>query len=501
MAETDKILVVDDEDVIRELLTEVLSEEGYAVTTAASGPEAMRILEEADDFILLFTDIMMPEMTGLELIREARKLRSSIIPIVMTAYATIETARAAVKEGAYDYVLKPFSLSEVKLAVSNALERHRLTTENARLRELTQLFHISERIAAIRDEKPLLDFVLSAALERVGARRGSIMVMTEDEKTLEIKSSVGLPDDIASRPVEISKSISGMVAQTAQPLLVSHLSENPELAVRSRLRADDSFVSVPLEHKIGREHANSASGNHRVAAVLNVSEKSNGRPFSESDLKILSIVANQAAAALQNARLIRDIEAAHLSTIASMALLLEARDVYTQCHSQRVRDISVAIAMRQGLPKDEVETLRLGAAFHDIGKVGIPDIVLNKPDPLTPEEWQLMRRHPIIGYGVLEPIHFLRRGHLDVVRGHHERIDGSGYPDGLKGSDVSPLMRIMAVADSYDAMASDRAYRPALPLKRILEELNKARGTQFDPKVVDVFLDMLEKGEVYEPPS
>ncbi|MBM3290878.1 MAG: sigma-54-dependent Fis family transcriptional regulator, partial [Candidatus Hydrogenedentes bacterium] len=133
MKDTNRILIVDDETVIRELLSDILSGDGYPVESVSSAPAALDLITSRDDFVLLFTDIMMPDMDGIELIRRARKVRPSLIPIVMTGFATIETARAAVKEGAYDYVLKPFALSEVKLAVSNALERHRLQSENARL--------------------------------------------------------------------------------------------------------------------------------------------------------------------------------------------------------------------------------------------------------------------------------------------------------------------------------------------------------------------------------
>ena len=176
--EPNKILIVDDESVIRELMMDILSEEGYSVESAPDAFEALELLREDDGFVLLFTDIMMPKMDGIELIREARRINPTLIPIVMTGYATLESARAAVKEGAYDYVLKPFSLSEIKLAVSNALERHHLANENARLLELTELFNISESVATFHDEKKLLDFVLKAALNRVGAERGSIMLMS-----------------------------------------------------------------------------------------------------------------------------------------------------------------------------------------------------------------------------------------------------------------------------------------------------------------------------------
>ena len=497
MPESGKILVVDDEAVIRELLTEVLADDGYNVVTAPSGPVALEVMREHDDFELLFTDIMMPGMTGIELIREAHKLQPTIIPIVMTAYATLESARAAVKEGAYDYVLKPFSLSEVKLAVTNALERHRLTNENARLLELTELFNISEKIATIHDEHQLLDFVLRAALERVGAARGSLMVRTEDGRALEVKAAVGLPDEAIQETAELGKSISGWVARTAQPLLVENMEKNPEVAELSCRLQDSSFISVPLERKVPPENNGEAvDAESRVLAVLNVSQKSDGGLFTEGDLKTLSIVANHAAAALQNVHLIHDIEKAHLSTIESMALLLEARDPYTQFHSQRVRDICVALAGRHGMPQQDIDVLRLGAAFHDIGKVGVPDSVLNKPGRLNEEEWELIRKHPVIGYGVLEPIHFLQRGHIDIVRYHHERIDGSGYPDGLQDGDVSLLVRIIGVADSYDAMASSRAYRKALPLDVIVSELRKCGGLKLDSGVVTSLIEMIESGEI-----
>ncbi len=223
MDDRGKILVVDDEAVIRELLSDVLSDEGYAVECAANAREALALLREVDGFFLLFTDVMMPEMDGIELVREARKIRPDLIPIVMTGFASLESARGAVKEGAYDYILKPFSLSDIKLAVTNAVERYRLTRENVRLREITELFNISERIAAIHDEHALYDFVLKAAMERVAAERGSLMLVTPDRKGLRVVASVGVPDDASQSVVELGKGISGWVAEHVSPLLVENI--------------------------------------------------------------------------------------------------------------------------------------------------------------------------------------------------------------------------------------------------------------------------------------
>ena len=498
MATDSKILVVDDEIVIRTLLVDILDEEGYDVETAGNAREALALLDDPGDFVILFTDIMMPDVNGIELIREARKDHPEIIPIIMTGFGTLETARAAVKEGVYDYVLKPFSISEIKLAVTNAVERHTLLNENARLREITELFNISEAVAAIRDERDLLDFVLRAALERVHAKRGSLMMTTPDGQALQVAASVGLPEEGRKALMPLGAGISGWVAEHVQPLLVQDIEENPRMVAISRKLEDRSFISVPLERKelSGKEHMLSAVDMPRVLGVLNVNEKKSGAQFNEGDLKILSIVANHAAAALENVRLIQDVEAAHLSTLQSITLLLEAKDPYTRGHSERVRDYSALAAQRLGMSEHEVEVLRVGAALHDVGKIGVKDDILNKVGKLTPEEWDMIKRHPLVGYEVLRPVRMLTEEHLQLVRGHHERVDGKGYPDGLKGDEIPPLTRVIVVADAYDAMASDRAYRPALSPSEIRKQLIEFSGTQFAPEVARMFVDLMDSGAI-----
>lgn len=500
MTEQAKILVVDDEAVIRELMGDILQEEGYSVETASNGRAALELLQRNGDFVLLFTDLMMPEMDGIQLIHEARKLKPALIPIVMTGFATLETARAAVKEGAYDYVLKPFSLSEIKLAVANALERYHLANENARLREVTELFTYSEQVVRYRDERALLDFVLKAALDRVDAERGSIMLTSRDGRVLEVAASQGLPEEASRDSMDIGKGISGLVAQRGAPLLVEDIQKDPEIAGRSRHLKDGSFISVPLERKApveGERHPVPMGNGPRVLAVLNVSSKKNGRQFTEGDLKTLNVLANHASIAIENVRLINDIEQSHLSTLTSMALLIEAKDPYTHGHSERVRDLSVLGARRLGLPQHEIELLNLGAGLHDIGKIGVNDGILNKYGALSDQEWDMIRLHPLIGYDVLEPVYFLTHGHLDLVRHHHERVDGTGYPDGLQGDQIPEIVRILTVADSFDAMSSSRAYRRGMPAGDIIQELKRCSGAQFDPRIANLFIEMIQGGDVH----
>ncbi|MDD5136358.1 MAG: HD-GYP domain-containing protein, partial [Candidatus Omnitrophica bacterium] len=172
--------------------------------------------------------------------------------------------------------------------------------------------------------------------------------------------------------------------------------------------------------------------------------------------------------------------------------VLEARDPATKGHSDRVAQFSVAIAEKMSLPKDRIELLREAALLHDIGKLGIQEMILNKKAVLSDEDWHLIKKHPEIGEEILKPVS-LDTELLAVVRGHHERYDGKGYPDGLEGEKIDILTAIVAVADSYDAMTSNRAYQKNMTKSEALEQLKANRGLQFNPKAVDAFVKVLEK--------
>ena len=403
-------------------------------------------------------------------------------------------------------MLKPFSLSEIKLAVNNALDRYKLVSENARLRDLTELFKISETIAAIHDEDALLDFVLKASLEHVGAERGSIMTPSGDGENLELTASLGFEAGNIDRVVDMENSISGWVARNNLPLCVEDLEDNSELSGLSNQLKDKSFISVPMERDsalgLGGEDNSAKIADSdqrlRVLAVLNVNQKSDGGAFSDSDLKTLNIIANQAAVAIENVRHIQEIESAHLSTLHSIARALEAKDQYTHGHSERVRNYAVMAAQYMGLSIKDQETIRLGAMLHDVGKIGVSDAILNKVEKLTDEEWEQIQRHPVIGYDVLKPVSYLTEEHLALIRSHHERLDGTGYPDQLPAEEQHLRVRILAVADTYDTMSGDRAYRKGLPVEKILSELEYcAESKKLDADVSALFIKLIKSGAIY----
>jgi len=184
---------------------------------------------------------------------------------------------------------------------------------------------------------------------------------------------------------------------------------------------------------------------------------------------------------------VRELKRAYDGTVVGFAALLEGKDEATADHCHRVRDVCVRLAAEMDVPRERLRDLELGAMLHDIGKFKVPDAILKKPGPLTPEEWAVMRRHPEYGAEIVEKIDFLR-GAVDVVRNHHERFDGTGYPRGLAGEAIPLFARIFMVADAYDAIVSKRVYKAAADPDVALAEIRRSAGTHFDPEVVDAFV-------------
>ncbi|MEI7986112.1 MAG: HD-GYP domain-containing protein, partial [Armatimonadota bacterium] len=215
------------------------------------------------------------------------------------------------------------------------------------------------------------------------------------------------------------------------------------------------------------------------------------------ELDLLQSLSSLLANAIHYARMEERSRATFIRTLESLATALEARDEYTRGHSQRVCDLSVLIGMKLGLLPDALEELRIGTILHDIGKIGVPDHILNKPSRLTDEEFATMKSHPVIGYEICRPL-MLSEGVLLIIRNHHEKLDGSGYPDGLKGGELPLSLRVVCVADAFDAMSSRRPYRGVMDMGHVMGEMSKGAGVQFDPVVVEALKSILSAGELDE---
>jgi len=493
--ESARILVVDDERVIREILAEFLTLEGFTVHTVEDGEKALTELR-LRPYDLLITDLKMPRLSGLQLLEKVEQERLGVLTVLMTGFGTVETAIEAMKKGAYDYLLKPFKVEEVIHVVERALYRQRLQAENIRLREALTIYKVSEAIALSHEIDQILDVVLRAALDEVKADVATLHLLDAAtgryEERLKVVSSGANGTPAGGLP---SPAFAILLEQFAQGVpILAHGGKASRFFTESGSPDQlSSFVAVPLQVR------------GKMVGVLDVFSFTPGKKFDEGHRKMLSVLASRAASAIDNARLYGELRAsndsltvANLSleemfqqTVAGFAQALEESDMYTRGHSERVAVYTEILARGLTLPDPEIRRMVQAGVMHDVGKIGVRYDMLNKPGKLTPEEVAVFRQHPEKGKRILEPVPCLH-GLIDGCWCHHEWYDGRGYPRGLAGHNIPLVGRVVAIADAYDAMTSDRAYRRALPHEVAIGEIERCAGTQFDPELAEAFVRLVE---------
>jgi putative nucleotidyltransferase with HDIG domain len=485
-----RVLVVDDEKFIRDIIADFLGMEGYIVRTAEDGTSAVTELERAR-YDMVISDLKMPKMGGLDLLKEVARVHPDTLTVIMTGFGTVETAIDAMKRGAYDYILKPFKVEEIVHIVQRGLEKRRLSAENLRLREALSLYKVSEAIAASLS----LDEVVSTLSESALSEVRSDLVMTwlaDGEgnfaiRSLNYSSLVEEGEELGELdPAKVTERLS------TGPI-IEHGARARELFSTHPSRQVSSLIIVPLKMR------------DRLLGFVSTVSLTASRRFDEGQRKLLSIIASRAAAAIENARLYEDLQATFQQTIQSLARTIDKMDRYTAGHSERVARYAVNLARWLGLDEAQIEIVRHSALMHDIGKIGCV-MNLNKAGKLTQSEYEVFKRHPAYGREILDPIKFLGPV-IPGVHLHHERWDGRGYPLGLAGNDIPLIARIISVADTYDAMTSDRAYRRALPHEVTVSEIERCSGTQFDPDIAGIFTERIEmlreelRASGHEPPE
>ncbi|HUJ79157.1 MAG TPA: HD domain-containing phosphohydrolase [Nitrospiria bacterium] len=283
-----------------------------------------------------------------------------------------------------------------------------------------------------------------------------------------------------------NKGISGEVLKSGTSMIVCRTDRDPR------------FVAPPYPVSAQMSVPMTTSG--KVLGVINLSDKEGGAEFSTNEMKLLETIARQAAIVLDNSRLFTDLRSLFLSAVKSLASAIDAKDPYTHGHSLRVAYYSTIIADGLSLPPDQREEVYLAAVLHDVGKIAIPESILLKPGLLTESEWEKMRQHPLHSAQILGTVTQFR-ALSNIVRHEHERYDGSGYPDGLKAATIPLASRIIAIADAYDAMTTNRSYRQGMAPDQAITALSKAVGTQFDPKVFSHLQSAFEQGRLALPPD
>lgn len=365
--------------------------------------------------------------------------------------------------------------------ITNRLQRTIDSLETSKGQIQTLLSQVCLTFSQNIDMASMLEVFLKSLLSLMGLDMGAIFLLSPDRRELTVHASIGLREEDRSTAIPQGKGIVGWVATHGQ--LVTTSESMPWARAEGLTTLEKGMpwaIHIPL------------CAHGKTYGVMSIGLAKGQREITGDDLLMIQNLATQIAGALENAELKENMEKTYVETVSALATAVEARDKYTRGHSRRVTEFSVEIARRMELPEAFVKDLEAAALLHDIGKIGIPDHILHNNGVLPPDGLQFILEHPIGGENILKPVGSLSRL-CPIVRHHHERYDGDGYPDRLKGEEIPLAARILSVADSFDAMISDRAYRPPRTKSEAIKELLGCKGSQFDTKCVDAFIAFLRE--------
>jgi len=514
------ILFVDDEESILNVVTEFFKRQGYRIFTAGNGAAAMKIIEN-EKVDCCFTDINMPVMNGIDLAENIRMHDNTMPVIVMTGYPSLENTIQTIKNGVVDFLIKPVNLKQMELCMQRVLRQRGLFIENILLKEEVRgkerLETLNQELLYKIEELNILNKIMSKFTSIVSA---ADVFKRAVDLALDIShadfTNFHITNESVQRPFIIAsaKAGSGETGEMKSP--GEHLSSQTGSPMTSFIdpSAMDPLIMEVVSDEIPLliSQNNGARGlpenllslmlvplkiREKVFGVLTAGLHKGEARFSEKDLYYLAVMAQSAAQSIENLALYENIYENLFATLYAFVNAVEARDLYTRQHSSRVTGISLIIGRQLNCTGEELDILNFAGHLHDIGKIGIRDDILLKPGRLTQDEFEKIKQHPAIGANILEQLGMWEK-ERQIIRCHHERFDGTGYPDGLKEKQIPFLARILSVADVYDAMASDRAYRKRMEERIILKVIHEGSGTQFDPKVVAAFDHVYKKGIIFD---
>ncbi len=485
------ILVADDESAVRGILRDLILALGeeYIVYTAADSFEALHLLHSVP-LELALIDIFMPGLNGFELLKEARSQYPNVMMVVITGQPSYQMVLEALRLGATDFLSKPISLAELRKILTKLKEAPAQKSPeliqagqktDANLEVLTQKMHdkiqgqyflhsLSEKLGAIRSARELYPFLTEMALTLTGGTQAAFFLYNQELGRFHLVSETGQKTNFAMPQLTTQQS-----AQDDCGISVE------EIDLEVTKFPSHNGLSLPLKLR------------GELLGVLHIY----GQPEQNFEVEIvrrLQLLVDRSLLTLENLTLHESVFSNLYDTLTALINSLEARDPYSRHHSIRVTHIAVNFARKLHLAGELVDSLRLAGALHDIGKIGIPDAILLKPDKLNPEEVDIIRQHSVIGDNIVAPLNLLPRERALILH-HHERWDGSGYPMGVVGEEIPILSRIIALADSYDAITSDRPYRKCRTHEEALAEIAAHAGSQFDPDLTRQFIEIMSQPE------
>jgi response regulator RpfG family c-di-GMP phosphodiesterase len=496
-----RLLVVDPSKPVRQMVRLAAAKILPDTLEAETVEQALALIRECRPEVVL-TELYLPDGSAGDVLTEAKAHNADCVVVAMTAEDDVGQAVQLIREGAFTVTTKPISRRDLAVGLERALQQHCVLLEARQVQEMkrklqeelefrvdeqtriiSSLLEFSNELNALEEFNRGIELIKHVISGTLGCQRVTILLRDDSGEQFTV---VGPRDEanwgsseIESNPDLVHKAVESRQVVQAPPQHGFTESETSGL------------LTVPLTHRSG-------GNGPEVFGVINISDKKGAAGFDESDLRIVRSIADVASVAMSNLRNKQRLESSYFDTVGALARALEAKDRYTHGHSQRVCDMCLVLADALGFGPEEMDQIMFAATLHDVGKIGVPESILLKSGPLDKEEFERIRLHPVEGERMLKHISFLTKA-ASVIRHHHERWDGKGYPDGLRGKDIELPARVMAIADSFDAMTTDRSYRQKLPHRQVMDELYKGKGTQFDPELVDLFVERVAHN--YRAPS
>ncbi len=504
MKECLNIMIVDDERTILQIFKEYLeATTNYRVITETNGLIALDIIKQ-QKIDCCFLDISMPEIDGIELARIIHLYDNTIPIVIITGHPTVHNAIETLKNGVVDFLTKPFEMSRIQQTIQRVMKERELFVNRILLKEATEknqeILKINQELQQKLREVEVINFILQK-LENPSGTKGVLNALVNlageitkcDEAYFCIFDKKHKDPTILASYPNICNNIAAGIENIVKHNIKKVADEGMPLIIKSNNNCS-STMAIPLKIK----------SNTFGVLVLFINDKD--RHFIKKDLYYMNFLLDKASSLVENQVLYENIFENLFSTLYAFVKIIEAKDPYTKEHSHRVSLYARSIGNTAGCSQEDVDKLNICGLLHDIGKIGTPDSILLKPGKLSEEEFNVIKKHPVIGSDII--------GHLgmwleecNIIYHHHERFDGRGYPDGIKGENIPMLSRILSIADVYDALTSDRSYRKKMEEHIALNIIRDNSGSQFDPKVVDAFFEsynqcdfkLLSQGGNYKP--
>ncbi|MFA5338165.1 MAG: HD domain-containing phosphohydrolase [Candidatus Omnitrophota bacterium] len=517
-----KILIVDDDSLMCETLADIMQSLGYDADCAMHTVEAREKLSKAF-YNILMVDLKLSDGTGIDLLKYVKEINPETMTIIFTGYASLESSISALNEGAFGYLQKPLNIGEVKILISKALRMQQLFIENRELLEKLKELSLKDIETEVYNHKYLIErlnsellrakrYALSISLAMIdvdyfnsindlyGHAYGDKILkelakyLKQFVRGMDIVTRYGGEEFVIILP-DTDKQSTNRFAERLLSDLEDHMFD-PQ-GKKLRLKVSIGVANFPEDDPDISE----AYGLIRlVEKAVSIAKKRGGGRLATLNGKEVEEPSEGTQENIDNlkqklSKIEKRMHQTFLESIYAFAKTIEAKDFYTGEHCEHMVSLAVSIGKKLNLSEKEMEDLKHAAMLHDLGKIGIPDEILLKKGKLTDSEYDIIRKHPQIGAEIIRHIHFLKDV-APIVLYHHERFDGFGYCSGLKGKEIPLGARIIAIADVYQALTSDRPYRKAYSKEEALKIITEGSGTQFDPEIVKVFFEIIEAKEV-----